>query len=97
MFFDTYISGEKKRISGHFRIERFEYDPFGKIIALDGGYADDNAFRFSTKYSDDETNLIYYGYRYYSTNLGRWISRDPFGEEGNVIKLRIYHYKYLKI
>ena len=23
----------------------------------------------------------YYGYRYYSTDLGRWINRDPIGEE----------------
>ena len=26
----------------------------------------------------------YYGYRYYHTELGRWISRDPIGEEGGV-------------
>ena len=24
----------------------------------------------------------YYGYRYYSTDLGRWINRDPAGEKG---------------
>jgi RHS repeat-associated protein len=24
-----------------------------------------NSFRFSTKYQDDETDLLYYGYRYY--------------------------------
>ena len=39
-----------------------------------------NPFRFSTKYFDAETGLYYYGYRYYSPNLGRWISRDPIGE-----------------
>jgi uncharacterized protein RhaS with RHS repeats len=26
----------------------------------------------------------YYGYRYYHTNLGRWLSRDPIGEEGGL-------------
>lgn len=26
----------------------------------------------------------YYGYRYYHPELGRWISRDPIGEEGGV-------------
>jgi RHS repeat-associated protein len=36
-----------------------------------------NPFRFSTKYQDDETDLFYYGYRYYSASTGRWISRDP--------------------
>ncbi len=41
-----------------------------------------NPFRFSTKYQDDETELLYYGYRYYSASTGRWISRDPIEEEG---------------
>ena len=36
--------------------------------------------RFSTKYYDAETDLYYYGYRYYSPSLGRWISRDPITE-----------------
>jgi RHS repeat-associated protein len=36
-----------------------------------------NPFRFSTKYQDDETDLLYYGFRYYNPNTGRWISRDP--------------------
>jgi uncharacterized protein RhaS with RHS repeats len=26
----------------------------------------------------------YYGYRYYHTNLGRWLSRDPLGEKGGL-------------
>jgi len=38
----------------------------------------------STKYFDDESELAYYGYRYYSPELGRWISRDPIGEEGGL-------------
>ena len=41
-----------------------------------------NPFRFSTKYQDDETDLLYYGYRYYSTSTARWLSRDAIGEEG---------------
>ena len=28
----------------------------------------------------DETGLYYYGYRLYSPELGRWLSRDPLGE-----------------
>jgi hypothetical protein len=31
-----------------------------------------------------ETDLYYYGYRYYSPTLGRWINRDPSGEEGGI-------------
>jgi RHS repeat-associated protein len=60
----------------------YEYDPFGNLVNQAGAFADDNPYRFSTKYLDQETNLYYYGYRYYSPQLGRWISRDPIGEEG---------------
>jgi RHS repeat-associated protein len=34
-----------------------------------------NPFRFSTKYQDDETDLVYYGRRYLNTSTGRWLSR----------------------
>ena len=36
----------------------------------------------STKYTDSETGLLYYGYRQYIPELGRWASRDPIQEEG---------------
>src|SRR5690242_6992058 len=36
--------------------------------------------RFSTKYTDNESGLIYYGYRYYNPSTGRWVSRDPLYE-----------------
>jgi RHS repeat-associated protein len=42
-----------------------------------------NPFRFSTKYQDDETDLLYYGYRYYNASTGRWNSRDPIMERGS--------------
>jgi RHS repeat-associated protein len=61
----------------------YEYDPFGNLVNQAGDYADENPYRFSTKYFDTETNLYYYGYRYYSAELGRWINRDPIGEEGD--------------
>jgi RHS repeat-associated protein len=31
----------------------------------------------STKYTEDETGLVYYGYRYYQPESGRWVNRDP--------------------
>ena len=40
--------------------------------------------RFSTKYFDSETGLYYYGYRFYSPQLMRWLNRDPIGEEGGL-------------
>jgi hypothetical protein len=39
-----------------------------------------NPFRFSTKYQDDESDLVYYGNRYYKPSTGTWLSRDPLEE-----------------
>jgi RHS repeat-associated protein len=56
--------------------------PFGELIRATGPMAKLNPFRFSTKYQDDETDLVYYGYRYYNASTGRWLSRDPLAERG---------------
>lgn len=38
-----------------------------------------NPWRYRGKRIDKETGLIYFGYRYYSPEIGRWISPDPLG------------------
>jgi RHS repeat-associated protein len=43
------------------------------------------------KYLDDETDLIYYGSRYYSPTLGRWLGRDTAGEKSAVNLLLFCH------
>ncbi|MBK9128169.1 MAG: RHS repeat-associated core domain-containing protein [Phycisphaerales bacterium] len=63
-------------------VARYEYDPYGGVAALSGSYAARNAMRFSTKPFDPATGLGYWGYRWYSPKLGRWVSRDPIGEAG---------------
>ena len=55
---------------------------FGENLRATGPMAEANRFRFSTKYQDDETDLLYYGYRYYSASVGCWASRDPIEEDG---------------
>jgi RHS repeat-associated protein len=60
-------------------VAKYEYDPYGNVVASGGDYAAVNPFRFSTKYWDDETGLGYWGYRYYSSRMGRWVSQDPIG------------------
>jgi RHS repeat-associated protein len=60
----------------------YEYSPFGQLTRSTGPQANTFTFRFSTKYQDAETNLYYYGYRYYDTNIGRWLNRDPIGGKG---------------
>ena len=65
-------------------VASFEYDPFGNLLSADGPAAAQIPFRFSTKYTDAETRLVYYGYRFYAPEIGRWPNRDPMGERGGV-------------
>jgi RHS repeat-associated protein len=62
----------------------YTYGPFGETLRAVGPFAQANPWRFSTKYQDDETGLLYYGYRFYNPTDGRWPSRDPIGEEGGI-------------
>jgi len=45
----------------------------------------------STKYTDSETGLLYYGYRYYLPVVGRWLSRDPIGDVGGPLGFDLQH------
>jgi len=60
----------------------YEYGPFGEPLRATGPMAKANPLRFSTKYQDDETDLLYYGNRYLNTSTGKWIGRDPINELG---------------
>ena len=60
------------------------YDAFGNTIRKSGVKADELKMRFSTKYSDDESELYYFGRRFYSPRIARWLSRDPIEEEGGL-------------
>ena len=63
---------------------RYEYGPFGELIRASKPFAKGNPFRLSTKYCDEETGLLCYGYRYYSPSMGRWMSRDPSEEDSGL-------------
>ena len=71
-------------MSGGTNCATYEYGPFGEVIRATGPMAKANPFRFSTKYQDDETDLLYYGNRYYNASTGRWLSSDPIGEDGGL-------------
>jgi RHS repeat-associated protein len=60
----------------------YDYDPFGQTLKAVGEYATQNPLRFSSQYTDVETGLLYYGYRYYNPQSGTWINRDPAEEGG---------------
>lgn len=61
---------------------QYEYGPFGELIRVSGPMGRPNPFRFSRKYTDEESGHLYYGYRYYNPSTGRWLSRDPIAERG---------------
>ena len=63
-------------------VASYTYDAFGATISQSGTMCDVFRHRFSTKYYDIETGLYYYGYRFYSPSLMRWLNRDPIEEDG---------------
>jgi len=60
----------------------YEYDAFGNVVPGTGGGA--NPWQFSTKYVDGESGYSYYGMRFYTARLGRWLNRDPISETGGL-------------
>jgi RHS repeat-associated protein len=67
-------------------LARYDYGPFGNRITNTNPAltVDTHPFGFSSKYTDEETGLVYYGFRFYDPVTGRWPSRDPIGERGGV-------------
>jgi RHS repeat-associated protein len=68
---------------------RFDYDAFGNPItnwsAPDHPASDTiTRIRFGSKRQDPHTGWLYYGYRWYDAENGRWPSRDPIGERGGM-------------
>jgi RHS repeat-associated protein len=63
---------------------RYSYDAFGKTLTATGPAAQTNRYQFSTKPVEEESGLVYYGYRWYDPVTGRWPSRDPIEERGGV-------------
>ena len=70
--------------------ERYAFSAFGvrSIMAPDfsprGTSECDCEFGFQGQFLDAESGFYDYGYRYYSPALGRWLSKDPIGEEGGL-------------
>ncbi|MBI3828859.1 MAG: hypothetical protein HY291_05050 [Planctomycetes bacterium] len=69
-------------------VERYKYDPYGKVTVLDasGTAKSDpnnseygNPFLFQGQRVDKETGLGQWRYRYYDYSLGRFLNRNPWG------------------
>ena len=65
-------------------VAQYTYDAFGGTLSQSGSLSTFFRHRFSTKYLDVETGLYYYGYRFYSPLLMRWLTRDPLEEKGGI-------------
>jgi RHS repeat-associated protein len=63
---------------------QYEYDPFAGTLRASGSNAKGNSFRWSTRYRDDETELVFYPARPYDPFDGRWLGRDPLQESAGV-------------
>ena len=59
------------------------YSSFGKAT-VDPSSAVDNPLRFPGQYEDAETGLHYNWFRYYQTDIGRYLIPDPIGFYGGV-------------
>jgi RHS repeat-associated protein len=70
-------------------IERREYDSFGAMVGIyrlstNAALHSKLHYGFSTKWRDAESDLLYYGYRYYNPTTQRWLNRDPIEENGGL-------------
>lgn len=56
---------------------------YGKVRIFEGRSLSDCPFRYQGQYEDKETGLYYNRFRYYSPEIGGYLSQDPIGLAGN--------------
>jgi RHS repeat-associated protein len=78
------FNGNVVQVSGsnQTQLAKYTYSPFGEVLLKEGAFTP--RYQFSTKEYDPLTGLNYYGYRFYSPGLGRWLNRDPADEWGGM-------------
>ena len=76
-------------------VERYLYTPYGTVTVLEPNFSSDgdgesdcdNTTLYTGRELDPETELMYYRARYYHSELGRFVSRDPIGYLGGNLNL----------
>ena len=77
-------------------LERYQYDPYGNQTVMDASFnvltdsAIEQEFSYTGQRFDAEIDLYYYKNRFYSSEQGRFISRDPVGYEADDPNLYAY-------
>ena len=61
--------------------QHLEYLPFGELFVQEHLNFDRTPYLFNGKELDEETQLYYYGSRYYDPQISRWLSVDPMAEK----------------
>jgi len=75
-------------------VDHIDYKPFGEINRHDA-VASEEGNHFTDQYRDDETELYYYGARYYNPKIGRFITADwVVPGPGNPQALNRYDYVF---
>ena len=59
-----------------------DFDPYGRRVVLASAFTPD--LGFTGLYVHQRSGLNLAVYRTYSSDLGRWINRDPLGERGAI-------------
>jgi RHS repeat-associated protein len=80
------VDGSSGSFSAH-----YEYSGFGETLRLNGTQGEANPIRCSSKFADDDSCLLYYGFRLYDPSSGRWLNRDPL-DEGSSLSLYAFNY-----
>ena len=72
----SYITNLDGEVSQH-----IEYVPFGEVFIEERNNTWNTSYLFNAKEFDEETDMYYYGARYYEPRLSLWMSTDPRSEE----------------
>jgi RHS repeat-associated protein len=68
----NFVSNASGQLFGH-----WEYFPFGEIFIEETSNTQRTPYLFTAKEFDEETELYYFGARYYDPRISIWLSPDP--------------------
>ena len=63
-------------------VARYSYDPYGRTTLVSGSNL--ATLQYAGMYVHQNSGLSLTQYRAYDSNTGRWLSRDPLGENGGI-------------
>jgi len=95
-YISDYLGSSNVVANGSGAIENeSDFYPFGGEEQITAGLSGQR-YKFTGKERDPESNMDYFGARYYGAGLGRWVTAD-YSENGSIIELpqTLNKYNYL--